>query len=57
MAKEIVDDVLRRRAEKLIREGRLPSLARLSQAILEARKKYAIRIRRARHEAAIDQRE
>jgi hypothetical protein len=52
LPKEIVADVLRRRAEKLIREGRLPSLAKLSEEILQTRQKYAILIRRARRDTA-----
>jgi|HubBroStandDraft_2_1064218.scaffolds.fasta_scaffold00513_14 hypothetical protein len=42
---------LRAEAERLVRDGRMPSLADLSQAVLESRKVYAIKIRRARREA------
>ena len=42
---------LRAEAERLLRSGKMPSLAELSQAVLESRKKYATKIRRARREA------
>lgn len=42
---------LRAEAERLVRSGKMPSLAELSQAVLESRKKYAVKIRRARREA------
>jgi hypothetical protein len=47
----VTEQQLRKRAEKLLREGRMPSLAELSQTVLEARKKYGLKIRRARREA------
>lgn len=37
--------------ERLIKTGRIPSLVDLCAAVLEARKKYANQIRRARREA------
>lgn len=40
-----------REAARLIREGKMPSLETLYQAILESQKKYAKQIRRARREA------
>ncbi len=42
---------LRAEAERLLRDGEMPSLSELSQAVLESRKNYAIEIRRARREA------
>ena len=42
---------LRTRAEQLIRTGQMPSLEKLTAAILEARKKYAAKIRMARRNA------
>jgi len=42
---------LRAEAERLLRSGKMPSLAELSQAVLLSRKKYATKIRRARREA------
>lgn len=42
---------LRREAERLIKAGKMPSLEELCAAVLEARKKYANQIRRARREA------
>jgi hypothetical protein len=41
---------LRREAARLIREGKMPSLETLCEAILGTRKKYAPRIRRAKRE-------
>jgi hypothetical protein len=41
---------MKREVEKLIREGRMPTLEQLCQAVLEARKKYSVAIRRARRE-------
>ena len=38
-------------AEKLLRDRELPSLAELTQAVLESRKIYVVKIRRARREA------
>jgi len=42
---------LQQEAERLIREGKMPSLEDLSKAVLEARKVYRLRILRARREA------
>jgi hypothetical protein len=41
-------EALRRQLKKLVKEGKLPSLEELSAAVLESRKKYANKIRRAR---------
>jgi hypothetical protein len=41
---------LRAEAERLVCSGKMPSLEKLSAAVLETRKKYATRIRRARRE-------
>lgn len=41
---------MRRLAAKLLREGRMPSISELAAAILEVRKAYANKIRRARRE-------
>lgn len=49
--KKLTEKQLQREAAKLIREGRMPSLETLCAAVLEARKKYANQIRRARREA------
>jgi vacuolar-type H+-ATPase subunit H len=49
--KKLTEKQLQHEAEKLIREGRMPSLETLCTAVLEARKKYANQIRRARREA------
>ena len=42
---------LRAEAERLVRSGKMPSLAELSQAVLSSRKSYTTKIRRARREA------
>lgn len=42
---------LQREAARLIKSGKMPSLEELCAAVLEARKKYANQIRRARREA------
>jgi hypothetical protein len=47
----MTDEQLRKRAEKLIREDRMPSIEKLSSMILEMRGKYAAQIRMARREA------
>ena len=41
---------LRREAARLIKEGKMPSLETLCEAILETRKKFVPRIRRAKRE-------
>jgi hypothetical protein len=45
-------DELRAEAERLLREGRMPSLEELSRAVLAARRGYSTKIRRARREAS-----
>jgi len=45
------EQALRRRLKKLVKAGKLPSLEELSAAVLESRKKYANKIRRARRDA------
>jgi hypothetical protein len=47
----MTNEQLRERAENLIREKRMPSIEKLSSAILEMRRKYAAQIRMARREA------
>jgi hypothetical protein len=47
----MIEQQLRKEAERLIKTGKMPSLEKLCGAVLEARKKYAVRIRRARREA------
>jgi len=47
----MTNEQLRKRAEKLIREGRMPTLSEVCEAVLEARRKYALLIRRAQREA------
>lgn len=42
---------LRQRAAKLVATGKMPSLDEVCAAVLEARRKYANQIRRARREA------
>jgi hypothetical protein len=49
--KKLTEKQLQREAAKLIREGRMPSLETLCEAILETRKKYRLKILRARREA------
>jgi vacuolar-type H+-ATPase subunit H len=44
---------MREEAERLIKSGKMPSLEEVCAAVLEARKKYANQIRRARREARI----
>ena len=41
---------MQREIEKLQREGRMPTLRELSNAVLEARREYMLKIRRARRE-------
>jgi len=45
------EESMRRQLAKLVEEGKLPSLENLCAAVLESRKIYANRIRRARREA------
>jgi hypothetical protein len=45
------EDAIRRQLKKLVKEGKLPSLEDLCAAVLETRKNYAIKIRRARRES------
>jgi hypothetical protein len=47
----MTEQQLCKRADKLLREGRMPTLQELSAAILATRRKFAIPIRRARREA------
>jgi hypothetical protein len=42
---------LQREAERLLKSGKMPTLDELCAAVLETRKKYATKIRRARREA------
>ncbi len=42
---------LRAEVERLVRSGKMPSLAELSQAVLVSRKRYTTKIHRARREA------
>ena len=42
---------LRAEAERLVRDGEMPSFLELARAALQARQKYSNRIRRARREA------
>ena len=49
--KKLTEKQLQREAERLIREGKMPSLETLCATVLETRKKYANQIRRARREA------
>ena len=42
---------LRKEVERLIKTGKMPSLEKLCEAVLEARMKYTVKIRRARREA------
>jgi hypothetical protein len=48
----MTEEQMRREVERLIKTGKMPTLEELSAAVLEARKKYAPQIRRARREAA-----
>jgi hypothetical protein len=49
-AEPLSPEAMRRALGKLVEEGKLPSLEELCAAVLETRKKYAPRIRRARRE-------
>ena len=42
---------MREEAERLIKTGKVPTLEQLCAAVIEARKAYAVKIRRARPEA------
>ena len=42
---------MRREVERLIKRGKMPTLEELCAAVLEARKKYTLKIRRAQREA------
>jgi hypothetical protein len=46
----VTEEQMRREVERLIKTGKMPTLEELSAAVLEARKKYASKIRRARRE-------
>jgi len=48
---------LRKEAERLIKTGKMPSLEKLREAVLETRGKSAVKIRRARREAQEQPRE
>lgn len=48
------EEKLRKEAERLIKTGRMPTLQELSAAVLEARMKYANKIRRARRDKLKD---
>jgi hypothetical protein len=45
------DQQLRKEAERLTKNGKMPSLEQLCEAVLETRMTYANKIRRARREA------
>jgi hypothetical protein len=47
----ITEKQLREEAERLISTGKMPSLEKLSQAVLETRMKFVMKVRRARREA------
>ena len=47
----MTEQKLRKEAERLIRTGKMPSLEKLCEAVLETRMIYANKIRRARREA------
>lgn len=49
--KPLSERQLRAEAERLVRDGEMPSFSELAQAVLSSRKKYAVKIRRARREA------
>lgn len=44
------EEAMRRQLAKLVEEGKLPSLEDFCAAVLETRKRFAPRIRRARRE-------
>jgi hypothetical protein len=46
----MTEEQMRREVKRLIKTGKMPTLEELSAAVLEARKKYANKIRRARGE-------
>lgn len=48
---KLKERALRLEAERLIREGKMPTLDDLCRVILETKKEYANKIRRARREA------
>jgi hypothetical protein len=48
--KKMSEHELRAEVEKLLREGRMPSLRQVLAAITETKAKYAPRIRRARRD-------
>lgn len=45
------EEQMRREVERLIKRGKMPTLEELCAAVLEARKKYTLKIRRAQREA------
>jgi hypothetical protein len=47
----ITEKQLRKESERLIGTGKMPSLEKLCQAVLETRMKFAMKVRRARREA------
>ena len=47
----MTEEQLKREADRLIANGKMPSLEKLSAVVLKMRPKYAITIRRARREA------
>lgn len=46
--KALTEEQLKREAERLIRAKRMPTLDELCKAVLETRKEFAVKIRRAR---------
>ncbi len=48
--RRMTEQKLRKKAERLIRTGKMPSLEQLCEAVLETRMIYANKIRRARRQ-------
>jgi hypothetical protein len=45
---------MRREVERLLRDGKMPTLSELSQAVLDSRRKYRFGILRARRESKVN---
>lgn len=50
MTRHMSQEQLKREAKRLIKAGKMPTIEELTAVVLKMRKKYALKIRRARRE-------
>jgi hypothetical protein len=55
--KILTEEELKKEAARLIREGKMPTLEEFSRMMVEIRRKYANKIRRARRESRAQRKE